>query len=71
MKNSFDNLVDDVRNLSLDEKIEIKLILNKSIIEDKRKKILSNYQKSKKEFKENKLTFSNDIKKLNKILNNG
>jgi hypothetical protein len=68
MKANFTNLVDMVRDLSLPEKIEIKIILEKSIVEEKRNKIHKNYLKSKKEFKENKLSFSNDINKLKKMM---
>ena len=68
MQTTFNDLVDMVRDLSLSEKVEIKTVLEKEIIEEKRKKIHKNYLKAKKEFKENKLEFSNDINKLKKMI---
>ncbi|OHD15109.1 MAG: hypothetical protein A2086_15230 [Spirochaetes bacterium GWD1_27_9] len=68
MQTTFNDLVDMVRDLSLSEKVEIKTVLEKEIIEEKRNKIHKNYLKAKKEFKENKLEFSNDINKLKKMI---
>ncbi len=65
---NFNQLVNKIRNLSLDEKIAIKEIVEKSIIDERRKEIYSNYLKSKQELKQNKLKFSNNISKLKKIL---
>ncbi len=68
MQMNFNQLVNKIRNLSLDEKIAIKEIVEKSIIDERRKEIYSNYLKSKQELKQNKLKFSNNISKLKKIL---
>ena len=57
MHTTINDLVEEVRNLSLSEKIEVKSILKKSIISEKRKNILNNFLNSEKEDKENKLTF--------------
>lgn len=68
MHTTFNDLVDNVRNLSLPEKIEIKTILEKSIIEEERDKIYSSFLESKKEYEENKLKFSDDISALQKMI---
>lgn len=68
MQTRFSDLVDNVRNQSLSEKIEIKNILEKSIIEEEREKIYDCYLESKKEFSEKKLSFSDDIEHLRKMI---
>jgi len=68
MRATFNDLVNNVRNLSLTEKIEIKNILEKSIVEEERNRIHDSFLKSKKEYKEKKLKFSNDIDKLHKMI---
>lgn len=65
---SFHELVDELRDLSLDEKIEIQDIVEKSIIDEKRKIILANCLESKKEYSEGKLHFSDNISELKKSL---
>ncbi len=68
MNTTFNDLVDTVRNLSFSEKLEIKTVVENSIIEEKREKIHRNYLKSKKSYKENKLEFSSDIETLKKMM---
>ena len=68
MQITFNDLVNNVRCLSLTEKIEIKEIVEKSIIDERRKEIHANYLLSKQEQMSNKLNFSNDIDKLKKMI---
>lgn len=68
MQTTFSDLVNNVRDLSLPEKLEIKNILEKAIIEEERNTIHSSYLKSKKEYKDNKLQFSSDINELKKMI---
>jgi len=68
MQLTFNDLVNNVRNLSLTEKLEIKNIVEKSIIEEQRDEIHNCYLKSKQEYKENKLKFSKDINQLRKMI---
>jgi hypothetical protein len=68
MQITFSDLVNYVRNLSLPEKLEIKDIVEKSIIEEQRNEIHECYLKSKKEYKENKLKFSDNIDQLRKMI---
>jgi hypothetical protein len=68
MANTFNNLVEDVRSLSLSEKIEIKNIIQKSIIQERRNKIKSHYKTAEKELENNKLDFSSDMNTLKKMM---
>jgi len=68
MNLTFNDLVNNLRNLSLHEKIEIKHIVEKAIVDEQRKELHTHYLESKKELKENKLKFSSDINKLRKML---
>lgn len=68
MQTTFSDLVNNIRNLSLTEKIEIKEIVEKSIIDERRKEIHDYYLESKQEHKQNKLKFSNDISQLKKMI---
>ena len=68
MQLSFNNIIDYVNALSLIEKEEIKYILERNIIEEKRELFLKNYNDSKKEYDNKRLTFSADIKILKKQL---
>jgi aspartyl/asparaginyl-tRNA synthetase len=68
MQTTFNDLVNNVRKLSLTEKLEIKNIVEKSIIDEQRDEIHESYLKSLKEHKENKLQFSNDINQLKKMI---
>lgn len=68
MNLTFNDLVNNLRNLSLNEKMEIKNIVEKSIIDEQRKELHTHYIESRKEFKDNKLKFSSNINKLRKML---
>jgi len=68
MQLTFSDLVNNVRSLSLTEKLEIKNIVEKSIIDERRKEIHGYYLESKQEYKSDKLKFSNDIQKLRKMI---
>jgi hypothetical protein len=68
MQTTFNDLVDNVRKLTLIEKMEIKKILEKSIIEEEREKIYDSYYASREEHSKNKLKFSNDLTELRKMI---
>ena len=61
-------VLSEISDLSLDEKELVEDVLHKRIVEEKREEIYKNYLKSKKEYKENKLKFSNNIDGLKKIM---
>ena len=69
MNTTFNDLVDIVRKLPLDEKIEIKDIIEKSIIDENRNIIYQNYLDGKKEYEAGKLNFSSNIETLKKSVN--
>ena len=68
MQITFNDLINKIRNLSLDEKIEIKEIIEKSIIDERRKEIQKHYLESKKDYNNGKLQFSKNISKLKKMI---
>ncbi|MCK4796316.1 MAG: hypothetical protein KAT05_02980 [Spirochaetes bacterium] len=61
-------VLSEISDLSLDEKELVEDVLHKRIVEEKREKIYKKYLKSKKEYKENKLKFSNNIDELKEIM---
>ncbi len=68
MNATFNDLVENVRSLTLPEKMEIKSIVENSIIQEKRKKLRKNYLKAKKDYEENKLEFTSNIDKLKDMM---
>ena len=65
---TYNNLVDEIQNLSFEDKENLKELLEKYLIEDKRESIYKEYQESSQELKEGKLKFSDDIEELKKML---
>ncbi len=68
MNKTFEEVVEIVRDLPADEKEEIKLIIEKSLIEERREEIHKNYLKTKQEEKEKKLHFTKNINELKKSI---
>ncbi len=68
MELRYDILLEDIKKLPLHEKEEIKYLLEKYIIEEKREKIYENYLESFNEYKQNKLRFSSDINELKEMI---
>jgi hypothetical protein len=66
MEVRYDILLENIKKLPLPEKEELKNLIEKYIIEEKREKIYKNYLKALNEYKENKLQFSSDINELKK-----
>ena len=69
MKNNFAEVVEEVKNLSAEEKQELQILIEKYLIEERRQKIYENYQYSLDELKEDKLVFSSDVDTLKGMLN--
>jgi len=63
---TFAHLVEQVQQLSTDEKQELQQLLEKYLIEDRRKTILHTYEETRTI--ENTLEFSSDIQSLKKHL---
>lgn len=68
MSQKYSILVEEVKRLSTEEKEELKFLIEKYLIEERREEIFKNYQESKREIEEGRLEFSNDIEKLKGIL---
>lgn len=62
MKKHFSDVVEEVKQLSPDEKIELRSLLEKYMVEERRREILRNYERGRSE--EETLTFSSDIDEL-------
>lgn len=68
MKHQFSTIIDSIYNLKLDDKIELKELLEHNIADTRRTEIEKNFKKSKKEELSNKLEFSKNIDNLKKML---
>jgi hypothetical protein len=69
MKDSFAEVVEEVKNLSTEEKLELRTLIEKYLTEERRQEIYENYQASLSEMNEGKLVFSNDVNVLKGMLN--
>ena len=65
---SFATLVENVRGCSTEEKLELKSLLERDLIEARRREIKKNGRRSMEEFKRGKLKFSSSIGELKKLL---
>jgi len=68
MSQKYNTLVEEVKKLSVEEKEELKFLIEKYLVEERRDEIFKNYQESKKEIEEEQLEFSGDIKRLKELL---
>jgi len=64
----YDKIVSEIRNLPLEDKEEIKTLLEKYIIEERRAEILDNLKKSRRERRNRRLIFSNRVAELKKMI---
>ena len=63
---NFASVVEEIQELSIEDKEEVFFLLNKYLIENRREEIYRNFQKSKKRKTHR---FTGDIKKLKERLN--
>ena len=68
MSATFATLVENVRSCSAEEKLELKSVLERALIEERRREIKANGRRSLEEFKRGKLKFSSSISELKKSL---
>ncbi len=68
MDTTFNSLIDRVRELTLDEKEEMRFIIEKTIVEERREEIYKNYVAGKKECQKGKLKFSSNLDRLKKMV---
>lgn len=69
MSTNFAEVVEDVKQLSFDEKNELKNLLELYLIEERRQKIFDNGEQSKRELQNGELEFSSDTGELMEMLN--
>lgn len=68
MKDSFAEVVEEVKNLSGEEKLELRILIEKYLAEEKRQEIYEKYLASVKELNEGSLVFSSDANTLKGML---
>jgi hypothetical protein len=64
----FSSLVEALYDLSFDDKVELKYLLEHNIAEERRNQILKNSKKARKEYSSGKLAFSADIEALKSLI---
>jgi len=64
----FNDLIETIKSLSSEEKEEIKFLIERYLIEERREEIYQNYKDSLKELKEGKIGFTGDINKLKEMI---
>ncbi len=65
---TFNNIVETIYGLPLEDKMEIIALLEHNVADSRREEIAENYKKSSKEQKTGKLKFSSKINELKKML---
>ena len=68
MSVTFATLVENVRSCSTEEKLELKSLLERALIEERRKEILAGHRRRIAELKTRKPKFSSSIRELKKSL---
>jgi hypothetical protein len=68
MEPTFETLVEQVRTRSVEEKEELKFLLERDLVEARREEMNANHRRSQEEFKHGKLKFSSSIDDLKKTL---
>ena len=69
MNTTFVDVVEDVKQLSIEEKQELKDLIDSYLIEERRQEIYQNYQASKENLADGKLKFSSNLDELEEMLN--
>ncbi len=67
-KMNFNNIVQTIYNLPLEDRIEIVTLLEHNIADSRREEIADNYKKSNHEHKASKLKFSSKVSELKRML---
>jgi len=64
---TFSDVVEEIKGLSLEEKLELQLLLQQFLREERRDEIYASFKQAQVEEKQGKLTFSSDINKLRQL----
>lgn len=65
---TFNGLMDRVRELTLDEKEEMRFVIERTIIEERRGEIYKNYVAGRKECQNGGVKFSSNLDRLKKMV---
>ena len=65
---TFSDVVEEIKNLSTEEKREIQLLLQQYLREDRRDEIWDNFQSAQLEQQQGKLKFSSDLTELRQLI---
>jgi hypothetical protein len=68
MSTTFESVVEQARACSTEEKEELKFLLERAIIEERRGEIRANHRRSQDEVKRGNLKFSSSVSQLRKSL---
>ncbi len=69
MNTNFAEVVEDVKQLSFDEKSELKDLLELYLIEERRQEIFENGEQNRRKLENGELKFSSDTDELMEMLN--
>ncbi len=64
----FNNIIETIYGLPLEDRLEIKNLLEHNIADSRRNEIADNYKKAQEEHKSGKLKFSSNTTELKKML---
>lgn len=64
----FSSIVETVYSMPLEDRVELKNLLEHNIADSRRDEIVSNFKKTQEELKSKKLKFSSNIQELKKML---
>lgn len=67
-KNQFNEIVETMYNLPLEDRVELMTLLEHNIADSRRDEIALSFQKAKNEEKSGKLKFSSSIQELKKMI---
>ena len=68
MSVGFAHVVEDVKQLRIDEKEELFFLLQRYLVEERRQKIYDHYQQSAREVREHAVRFSSNIQQLQEMM---
>ena len=64
----FSSIVETVYSMPLEDRVELKNLLEHNIADSRRDEIVSNFKKTQEDLKSKKLKFSSNIQELKKML---
>ncbi|MBU7586875.1 MAG: hypothetical protein KAF91_29160 [Nostoc sp. TH1S01] len=65
---TFSDVVEVIKSLSVDEKLELQLLLQQYLREERREEIYDNFQSAKMEQQKGELKFSSNINELKQLI---